>query len=123
MQELTKHYFITAMWSSLDTSGQETDNDDTHLDENYCLDDIAPITIDRANKDIGKFLEQASHLIDDLDLNQVMHDFWLTRNGHGVGFWDGDYEEKAGEELTNICEKFGEIDLYSGDNGKLYFSE
>ena len=19
------------------------------------------------------------------------HDFWLTRNGHGAGFWDGDW--------------------------------
>lgn len=24
----------------------------------------------------------------DLDAEQVGHDIWLTRNGHGVGFWD-----------------------------------
>jgi hypothetical protein len=49
------------------------------------------------------------------------HDFWFTRNGHGTGFWDGDWEELAGEELTKIAKQFSNLDLYRGDNGSLYF--
>lgn len=25
---------------------------------------------------------------------QLGHDLWLTRNGHGAGFWDRDFEHK-----------------------------
>jgi hypothetical protein len=48
------------------------------------------------------------------------HDFLLTRNGHGCGFWDGDWPEEAGERLTAAAEKCGEFNLYVGDDGLLY---
>ena len=48
------------------------------------------------------------------------HDFWLTRNGHGVGFWDRDLGE-VGDKLTKACE-YTEVDLYVGDDNKLYIS-
>jgi len=50
------------------------------------------------------------------------HDFWLTRNGHGAGFWDGDWQEPAGAELSKASKAFGEINLYVSDDGKLYLS-
>lgn len=28
------------------------------------------------------------------DPAQLGHDLWLTRNGHGAGFWDRDFEHK-----------------------------
>lgn len=34
-------------------------------------------------------------------VSQAGHDFWLTSQGHGCGFWDGDWKEYAGECLTN----------------------
>lgn len=46
------------------------------------------------------------------------HDFWLTRNGTGAGFWDGDWEgmnpkygEEWGETLAWIAHMFGEYEL------------
>ena len=36
------------------------------------------------------------------------HDFWLTRNGHGAGFWDGDYPESEETILTDAARTFGE---------------
>ena len=48
------------------------------------------------------------------------HDFWLTRNGHGAGFWDGDWPEEAGERLTEAAEKTGYMELYVGDDGFIY---
>jgi hypothetical protein len=35
------------------------------------------------------------------------HDFWLTRNGHGAGFWDGDWPEH-GDMFTKIAQGYGE---------------
>ena len=42
------------------------------------------------------------------DDEQLAHDFWLTRNGHGAGFWDGDYGDFVGGELTRIAKRFSE---------------
>ena len=55
------------------------------------------------------------------------HDFWLTRNHHGVGFWDRKWKQPqavqyALDRLTEACDKFGECDLYVGDDGKVYVS-
>jgi len=54
------------------------------------------------------------------DVVKGCHDFWLTRNGHGAGFWDGDWDDETGKRLTTISKKYVEIDLYVGDDGKIY---
>ena len=43
------------------------------------------------------------------DMERAGHDFWLTRNGHGAGFWDGDWEQKIGQRATDASKRFGEI--------------
>lgn len=48
------------------------------------------------------------------------HDFWLTRNGHGAGFWDGAWTEPVATELTDAAHAFGSCDLDLGDDGKIY---
>ena len=48
------------------------------------------------------------------------HDFWLTRNGHGAGFWDGDWKEPAATALDKSSKAFGEVNLYLGDDGLVY---
>lgn len=52
---------------------------------------------------------------------QTGHDFWLTRNGHGSGFWDKEelYGEKNAEILTEISKKFGEVWTYISDDNHL----
>lgn len=47
------------------------------------------------------------------------HDFWLTRNGHGCGFWDGDWVEPVATQLAEAAHKMGEVNLYIGDDGKV----
>jgi hypothetical protein len=48
-------------------------------------------------------------------------DFWLTRNGHGAGFWDRGLG-KHGEDLTKAAKAYGSSDAYVGDDGKLYLT-
>lgn len=40
------------------------------------------------------------------------HDFWLTRNGHGAGFWDRGYGA-VGERLSDASRPYGEAHLYA----------
>ena len=49
---------------------------------------------------------------------QFAHDFWLTRNGHGSGFWDRGLG-KLGDQLTEHSKTFGSCDLYVSDDGEI----
>lgn len=52
----------------------------------------------------------------DIDLSgleaQAGHDFWLTRNGHGTGFWDRPeiYGEENARILSIMSHCFGNCD-------------
>lgn len=39
------------------------------------------------------------------------HDFCLTRNRHGAGFWDGDWKEPFASIATKVSESFGVVEL------------
>ena len=69
---------------------------------------------------MADFMATASdYLSDDDERQSPGHNFWLTRNGHGAGFWNSDYIN--GDKLTELSKDFGPIDLYIGDDNKLYF--
>lgn len=46
------------------------------------------------------------------------HDFWLTRNRHGTGFWDRGLAA-VGKELTVKAHAYGEVNVL-GENGVIY---
>jgi hypothetical protein len=52
------------------------------------------------------------------DYNRAGSDFHLTRNGHGAGFWDGDWEEN-GDKLTELSKPYGTAELVLSD-GEYY---
>lgn len=70
-------------------------------------DEYDPLFVKDAARDCAAFQERAGELIAD-DLEHAARDFWYTRNGHGCGFWDGDWPEPAASELTKIAKSFGE---------------
>lgn len=81
----------------------------------------------QALKECTDFLEICSNfgLVDEYakkggTAEQFGHDFWLTRNRHGVGFWDRDLGG-VGEQLTTHAHKFPEISAYFGDDSLVYF--
>jgi len=112
LDEFTRSYITAALWSS-------TDDDGTPLDGKYSIEDIAPSTLEAMVKDCQQFQQQNAEALEEKGDTQGGHDFWLTRNGHGAGFWDGDWPEN-GKALTLASKKFGEADLYVGDDGYIY---
>lgn len=118
LDRFTQAYFEAALWSSSDNADEQGGE---QLDKNYSMADIDPETIEKMKADCASFQEKTWDDID-VDVVRAGHDFWLTRNGHGAGFWDGDWPEDVGTRLTELSQKYGEFDLYIGDDGKIYGS-
>jgi len=114
LKAIVKSYLGTMLWSS-------SDGDLEHLDEKYDLEDISLKTVKQAIKDCKDFRLKADRYVyaEKMSLEQIGHDFWLTRNGHGAGFWDRDLG-KLGDDLTKICEQFNERYAYVGGDNKIY---
>jgi hypothetical protein len=121
--ECLESQYTTALWSS-------TDDDDHNLDEpslGYELSENAKACLDY---DLLLFISLLATKLITLEgieertgqnSTQVAHDFWLTRNGHGAGFWDGDYEQdKLGDTLTALSEQIGSCDLCVGKDNLVY---
>jgi len=112
MDKFTKAYIECALWASQDDSGEP-------LDSNYSINDIAPDTLASMTEDCKDFQDANAELMEGLDPEQCGHDFWLTRNGHGAGFWDRGLGE-IGEKLTDQAQAYVGCDLYVGDDGKVH---
>ena len=125
LDDFTLAYIEAALWSSNDDS---TPQGGEPLDANYGIDDIDPETLAAMIEDCQRFQEENAADLARYDHRQWTaaelggHDFWLTRNGHGCGFWDrGDcLPADAGERLTAASDKCGEYYLYVGDDGIIY---
>lgn len=108
IENVLKHYLVAALWTAeLDNKG---------------ITDIASPSMDRARKDVTDFLTKAEPLLKKykkpLTDAQLGHDFWLSRNGHGAGFFDRDLG-KLGDELQTLAKSFKEINVFGEDADKI----
>lgn len=112
LDRFINEYIFTALWSSTDDEGNP-------LDTIFSVNDIDKNGLDKISRDCDLFIKECGDLLDGEDMDNIAHDFWLTRNGHGAGFWDGDYEESKGDKLTEIAKSFRECHIYIQDNNSL----
>lgn len=114
LDEMVRSYIETMLWSSRYDCSDPHD-DSTFRDFDYDIEDFDAMTLYSIVEDCMKFLEGAFAIRvpkfkdgRQADAHMLGHDFWLTRNGHGAGFWDGDYEKETGERLTALSKTFPE---------------
>lgn len=132
--DMVHGYTECALWSSTtddpDYEGEPENNPGGHpLDADHSTSDIAPETLKGMLDDCMRFVEHnamtlaAIAMVQDIDWSLLGHDFWLSRNGHGAGFGDGDWPDPWDDMLSEACgwrTSFGEVNLYVGDDGKIY---
>ncbi len=91
--------------------------------------ELAPETLAAVKQDCAAFiaanradLDEAidTGRIDGYNEQSAGRDYWYTRNGHGVGFWDRGLGE-IGDKLSNAA-RYSEVNLYRGDDELLYLS-
>ena len=118
LDSFTEAYIACALWSSTDN---QDDSGGDPLDDTYDASDLAPEAIASIIEDCDAFqADNAEMLAKAGDAEQNGHDFWLTRNGHGAGFWDRGYPAAIGRTLTDAAHVYGSCDIYIGEDGKLY---
>lgn len=112
----------TLLWSETDQDGNELDSGDYEPSDEL---------LTKLRDGFDQFMERASwipgfqgeeHFIGTATPSgQLEHDYILTRNCHGCGFWEKmDWEPAYGAALTDICREMGEIEVYVGDSGLIY---
>ena len=117
MNNIESDYVDCLFWSTNDNSNEQGGEP---LERNYSVDNLSIEAKLKIEADCILFADKAGDLILESDPHPG-HDFWLTRNGHGAGFWDGDYKPKErGDKLTEIAKGFGSSTPYIGDDGKIY---
>lgn len=118
LDTFTKAYVECMLWAENDES---TPQGGEPLNENYSVEDFSPLAMAQIWRDCRNFQEAANGLIEDKQA-QAGHDFWLTRNGHGAGFWDRPevYGEQNAEILTRISKACGGLNAIVGDDEMLH---
>jgi len=118
-----KQALETILWSSIVYTSEDCDKNRA--------DQFEPSRelVDRVGDEFAKFEDLLYEEMPDFDpvddckiecdeFERLEHDFILTVNRHGAGFWDGDW--KSGDKLTDLCRQFREIEIYLGDDGLLH---
>jgi len=114
LTDAERAYIEAAFWTAADDEGEPLADDATVDDLNDLPGFLA---------ELRAFIEGNADLIarSGLPMSQVGHDFSLTRNGHGAGFWDRGLGQ-IGQDLTEACRPYGETYIYRGDDGRLYWA-
>lgn len=113
-------YLKTAIWADLK-------DDDGEPWYDYTIDDVAPETRETARADVSTFVSDAladggDDVFADLSLRQIGYELWLTRCGHGAGYWALGLGER-GEALTRAAKALGDAWVYVGDDYRVYLTQ
>jgi hypothetical protein len=119
LDAFTQGYIEAALWSSTDNAD---DSGGEPLDANYDTMDLTVAALDEMIKDSKNFQEDNAELLSRAGEDGGNgHDFWLTRNRHGAGFWDRGYDQEVGKKLTDAAHAYGSVDL-TVSGGKIHHS-
>jgi hypothetical protein len=115
LDEFTQGYVACALWVGVhDEEGETVDG--------YEVEDVEPETLLAMKRECADFQEANDELLEQYYNHHTReyagHDFFLTRNGHGAGFWDRGLGD-VGKELSDAARVYGDYDLYVDDDGKV----
>ncbi len=109
-------YIGMALWFSTDDNGNPLSEGDYKFARG-----VMTIMTEELNDFVALVADEGIDWESVMEPDQFAHDFWLTRNRHGAGFWDRGLGE-LGNRLTELAHTYGSCDLYIGDDGLIYIS-
>jgi len=91
LADIVTNYLAAALWTN-------------EMDEFSAVCDIDTDTKAEATVHCQRFLKEADSLLtEEWTDEQIGHDLWLTRGGHGAGFWDRN--KPNAKEISEIASK------------------
>jgi hypothetical protein len=112
VNDILDNYLEAAFWT------EEQQNPEL---QNKMVSDIDSASLQKTKNDIMQFLrtalQQAGEELKTYDSKSIGHNLWLSRNGHGAGFFDDN-----NDKLQDIARNMKSSDLYIGDDGKVYLT-
>jgi hypothetical protein len=112
---MVRAYLECAEWCGLDDEQREAF--ELSVSPKWSAESLA-----QAASDCADFLSSNAADVDD-ETARAGHDFWLTRNRHGAGFWDGDWSDAAGRRLTANAHPYGECSVYFDETTETLYLE
>jgi hypothetical protein len=132
VEEFMRGYVEALLATTHDNADESGGNPLSH---SFSVDDLSPEAVDRIQADCRSFLHMAGPYLTAEKHKGAMvgsleahagHDFWLTRAGHGAGFWDGDWEgeddHRFAGPIMRVAKGFPHIDAILGDDGQIHLS-
>lgn len=119
MDKMVKGYLECALkWSTGTYEGEPVS-----MDEAYGVADFTADSVKTAHEDCLEFVQKSGINTDSMwTPERAGHFFWLTRCGHGAGFW---HRSLAGEDAVRgnkyaeIARSFGDSHLSPAMNGRV----
>lgn len=135
LTEMVSGYLSCAIWTATDEDGESLSQ---HVGNGPKLeargrggefvisgDEVASLldlgTIVEAVQECIGFCDGLDDDLSELDVGQAGHDFWLTRNGHGAGFWDRGLGD-VGERLSDAAKAWGSANIHVEHDGRWYMA-
>lgn len=134
IETVTRHYLLALLWTAPENDACENPGD------TYDVSDLPQSVYDEARQDCEAFILTCGPLFDAVmacyadgygqhpDAGSAEaafgHDFALTRNHHGVGFWDREHEglpKDLGDKLTRLAQSMGTRNLLIEPDGSIYY--
>lgn len=98
-------YVEAVLWLTTDESGESYLEDFINPERG-----LSPDALAKVEHDCARFLV-STETFNPEQYEQAGHDFFLTRQGHGTGFWDRPeiYGEERAKALAALAKEFREI--------------
>ena len=110
-------YVEAIYWTDTEYDSDDQPSPDTVMSEACifeCMRDCADMLRQAANNGLIDAYAQSGQTWEQFGI-----DFWLTRNGHGAGFWDRGMG-KLGDTLSDMAKGLGTVSIYECGDGLLY---
>lgn len=123
-QEFMQAYLEAALWSSTISEntedGEPSERDGDSFDRHFSTSDFDSGALETLEAHCLSFWSRIACFVPhetgrpngrETGPSQAGHDFWLTQNGHGAGFWDGDWPV-YGEMFTKVAKCYPQVNLF-----------
>lgn len=114
LAEIVTGFIECGLWWGVEIEGSHDFTRASIADESEIRTDVQSFVI-------GCLNEWGMRVFNAWGPSQIGHDFWLTRNRYGAGFWDRGNGE-AGDLLTKASHPYGECIFYVGDDNRLHYA-